>query len=134
MPDTVREWSLASPHRAGAKRTPVAQCPTCYADALARRALRRNAATTTRPAREAAERRAVERREGELAMMTLEDRRLDHLRTTPLRDLLKGARTHDDLEQIADARGFHRGWVEHRHEVPASADRSPARPRRTSPQ
>lgn len=110
MPDQDRVWSLDATKRRGAGIA-VAQCPSCYAmHPPAPRCP--SCGHSYEAARAEAERRDLERLEGELALLTAEDRRLRMLRTTPLATLLKAARTHDDLAEIGAARGYAPAWVD----------------------
>jgi superfamily II DNA or RNA helicase len=109
MPDMAREWSLdgASKRDSGAPATrqclecfaihrPMPTCPYCGFD--------------YEVAKAAAARREAERVEGELARMSPDDRRLLHLRTAPLAELLKGA-TFEAVDEIRRARGYQPGWT-----------------------
>ena len=110
LPDADRAWSLDATKRRGAG-VAVAQCPSCYA--MHPPGPRCPACGHSyEAARAEAERRELERLDGELALLTAEDRRLRMLRETPLATLLKAARTHAELEEIGTARGFHPGWAD----------------------
>lgn len=108
MPDEVRAWSLQGRDKKAAVPA-TRQCQECFA--IHRPAPRCPACGFDyEAARAAAERREVERREGELARLSPEDRRLKHLREAPLPELLKGA-SWDKLQEIATARGYSSNWV-----------------------
>ncbi|WP_419900613.1 DEAD/DEAH box helicase [Roseomonas sp. USHLN139] len=109
MPDEPRPWSLTGRERRSITVPATRQCPDCFA-------IHRPAACCPgcgfdyEAARVAAERREIERREGELARLTPEDRRLQMLRSAPLAELTAGA-TFEQLQEIAAARGYSPGWV-----------------------
>lgn len=111
MPDSDRVWTLEGTPRRARTVPAVAQCPDCYAlhhpgprcpacghDYAAAAEQRESAA---RAAREVA---------GMLTPITLEDARLAHLRKEPLRELLKGVKSWDDIEAIREARGYKAPW------------------------
>lgn len=109
MPDEPRDWSLAGRERKSTPVPPTRQCQECFA--IHRPAPHCPACGFDyEAARAAAERREIERREGELARLSPEDRRLRHLREAPLAELLKGA-SFDRLQEIATARGYSSQWV-----------------------
>ncbi len=103
LPDAPREWSLtSSPKRAQAAS--VRSCPKCYlAFAPAPRCpdcghvFAAAAAPSRAPAKAVA---------GELQDVTG-----NYLAATPLKTLVKNARTEADLMKIAEARGFKPGWA-----------------------
>lgn len=110
-PDWPHVWTLDGTPRRNRTAPAVAQCPDCYA--LHSPAPRCPAcghdyetAAAARAAREA------ERVAGELSMLTLDDIRLAHLRTAPLRELVRGAVAWADLDAIREARGYHPGWTD----------------------
>lgn len=110
MPDADRVWSLDATKRRGAGIA-VAQCPSCYAmHPPAPRCP--SCGHSYEAARAEAERRELERLEGELALLSAADRRIRLLRTTPLAVLLKATRTHAELEEIAMARGYAPAWAD----------------------
>ena len=107
--DDDHKWSLAGRPKREATLS-VCQCPACYAFHRPARTCR-YCGHDYAAAAAAAERRAIEIREGELARMTPEDRRLLALRSGPLKDLLKGA-DRKRLEEVALARGYDSRWID----------------------
>ena len=110
-PDWPREWSLEGTPKRAKTAPAIAQCPECYAihppgSACPACGYNYETAERERTAREAAI------RAGELSRMTLDDHRLLHLRTAPLKELVRGAVSWDDLEAISKARNFKRGWTD----------------------
>jgi superfamily II DNA or RNA helicase len=109
LPDEPRAWSLdgAKARRSNATRALPAlkRCPSCF--------------VVHKPAPYCpacghvyeSEARQVRQVSGELEK--LDPRRIAALRSTPLRALLRSARTDDDLRAIAEARGYKPGWVWH---------------------
>lgn len=109
-PDWPRDWTLAGTPKRARTAPAIVQCPECYAihppDPVCP-ACSFNYETAERER----VRREAERRAGELSRMTLEDHRLLHLRTAPLKELVRGAATWDDLDEIRKARGYKEGWT-----------------------
>jgi superfamily II DNA or RNA helicase len=109
MPDEPRAWSLdgAKARRANPPRTLPAlkRCPACFA--------------VHKPAQRCpacghvyeSDARHVRQVAGELTK--LDPARIAALRSTPLRTLLRTARTEAELRAIAAARGYKPGWVWH---------------------
>lgn len=110
LPDHHVDWTLDGVPRRNRAVPAVAQCPDCFAMHHPGPVCPACGYSYEQAAAAAAAREAI-RVEGELALMTLEDHRLAHLRGAPLRDLVKGAATYDDLAAIADARGYNPAWV-----------------------
>lgn len=109
-PDWPRNWTLEGTPKRARTAPAIAQCPTCYAihpPGPACPACGHDYVTAEREAT----RREAEQRAGELARMTLDDHRLLHLRTAPLRELVKGAATWDDLDAIRAARNYAAAWT-----------------------
>jgi len=110
LPDAPRAWSLEG-HAARQRRTAaVRRCPACgvvHASAGACPACGRAFAA----ARPNARGRDLAEREGVLREM--DATRLERLRCTPLRRLLRAAETWDDVEAIRRARGYRPGWTWH---------------------
>jgi DNA repair protein RadD len=109
MPDAAREWTLEG----RAKRStppPVRQCMSCYAAFSP--APKCPACGYVFPI--AARVRATDERAGELAEITGTDvdARLRHLREAPLKELLKAAKTREQLDEIRKARGYHHAWTQ----------------------
>jgi DNA repair protein RadD len=109
-PDWPREWSLAGTPKRARTAPAIAQCPECYAIHPPGPACPACGHDYETAAREHAAREA-EQRAGELSRMTLEDHRLMHLKTAPLRDLVRGAANFDDMDEIRKARGYHVAWT-----------------------
>jgi len=111
MPDADHDWTLEGRPKRARTAPAVAQCPDCFAmhrPAPACPACGHDYGAALE-AREAQDRKAREVA-GTLTQITLEDARLRHLRVTPLRELLKGITTWEDVEAIRDARGYDRRW------------------------
>jgi superfamily II DNA or RNA helicase len=119
LADAPREWSLDG--KAARRETPpVRQCPACYRVFAAGEA----PDCTTAPcglapdtASGSSERKAPEVIAGELVDLT-ETVRVGwapgtDLRASPLRDVLRHARTREQLAAVAAARGYSPGWVHH---------------------
>jgi superfamily II DNA or RNA helicase len=108
MPDADREWSLEGRSKRPAAPS-VRQCPECYA-AFAP-APKCPGCQFVFPIKA----RVVERKtaDGDLREITQSDveARLHYLRNEPLKALLKGAHTRDEIAEIAKARGYHHGWT-----------------------
>jgi superfamily II DNA or RNA helicase len=109
MPDATREWTLEGRAKRAAA-PPVRQCPACYAAFTP--APRCPACSYVFPVGQ--KRSAAAERDGDLTQITETDGdlRMNHLKTAPLRDLVKGAKTREALEEIRAARGYNRGWVQ----------------------
>lgn len=118
MPDAEREWTLDGRSKRPTA-PPVRQCPKCYA-AFAP-APRCPACGYKFPIKARAS--AGEVRDGSLAELTGDDvaARERHLKTAPLRELLKAAKTREQLEEIRKARGYHPGWVKKMLDFKAAA-------------
>lgn len=106
MPDAPREWTLAGKKRREKDQVPPArQCPNCYAvHAPAPKCPECGHVYEAAP-------REIEHVDG--ALEEIDAARLAVLRTTPLRKLLSRARSRDELQEIARARGYKPGWVHH---------------------
>ena len=107
LPDDPHEWRLEGrPKRAGA--APIRTCPECghlHGLAAAVCPACGHAYEIQRP--------TLRTVSGELREIGMRTRRLERLRTLPLRRLLNEAQTEADLREIAVARGYRRGWVRH---------------------
>jgi superfamily II DNA or RNA helicase len=108
LPDAAREWTLdGRPKRTTAA---IRQCPQCYAVFAA--SLRCPACGYTLASQsDRHTRRPRPEQDGELVELSAE--RLDALRNANLRDLLRLARTREDLQLIAAARGYKAAWIHH---------------------
>jgi len=106
MPDAPREWTLAGKKRREKDAVPpTRQCPSCYAiHAPAPKCPECGHVYEAAP-------REIEHVDG--ALEEIDAARLAVLRTTPLRQLLSRARSRDELQEIARARGYKPGWVHH---------------------
>jgi DNA repair protein RadD len=117
LPDSPREWSLDGRPRK-AKAPPLRQCKKCFA--LHAPAPKCPACGFVYPKVAGADGRKIEQREGELSEITGE--RLELLRQTPVRSLLKTAQSDADLREIAKAKGYKPGWVWHIKQERAGRD------------
>jgi len=107
MPDAPRAWSLKGKPRKekgeGEKAPPARQCPECYA--------------VHEPAPECPEcgfvyeapKRDIEHVAGDLA--EVDQARMNALRTMPYKRAVGQAKTRQELEELARARGYKPGWV-----------------------
>lgn len=110
MPDAPRVWTLDGRPKRDNSAPAVRQCPHCFAI---------HAPTPACPecgfdyaaAESAARRRELERREGELAEMTADDRRLAMLRDRSLVELVREAADFEAMDEIRRARGYKAGWT-----------------------
>lgn len=106
----IQPWSLEGRARRSGITPPSRQCPECFAIHSPR---------PTCPAcgfdydaaKAAAERRQIEQRAGELALMSAADRRIAMLRESSLDELVSDADTYDAMDEIRSARGYHPGWT-----------------------
>jgi superfamily II DNA or RNA helicase len=111
LPDAVREWTLdgAAPKKKKNKdepdAAPVRQCSECYCMHAPAPVCPECGHVYPVKSRE------VEQVDGEL--MELDAATLERMRTAPLRQLLSGAQSREDLQRIAKVRGYKRGWVQH---------------------
>ena len=107
MPDAPREWTLAGRPKGKKKEAPPAsrQCPTCFAVTAPVPVCPECGHQFVTAARE------IEHVDGTLSEIDAD--RLTALRQTKLHVLLKDARTEEDLREIAKAKQYKRGWVEH---------------------
>lgn len=118
LADTPRAWSLDGK---AAKRNPpsVQQCVDCFRvfAKAAQPDCDRQPCGLAPEAREAKERKAPEVIDGELVDLTETVRVAwapgTDLRASPLRDVLRHARTRHQLAAVAAARGYSPGWVHH---------------------
>jgi DNA repair protein RadD len=106
----VTPWSLDGRRRRLSAAPPSRQCPECYAihkpgPVCPCCGFDYDAATA------AAQRREIERREGELAEMSASDRRLAILRDSPLDELVSAADTYEAMDEIRAARNYKPGWT-----------------------
>ncbi len=109
LPDAARRWSLDG---LGRKPPPKGRTTTVFCSACAAVVPRSTdtCCACGAPARPAAA--AVQHGDGTLAEVTEEvAARMSALRSRPVPDLLREARTVDDLAAIQRARGFKPGWV-----------------------
>lgn len=110
LPDMSHAWTLNGrkkrSRKSDAEKGPaVKQCASCFLmnPASARRCIECDA--------EFEGGREVEVVDGDLA--EIDASMLETLRREPLGQLLSGAKTEADLKQIAKAKGYKRGWVQH---------------------
>ena len=108
MPDAEREWTLEGREKRS-RAVSVRQCPKCYAAFLP--APKCPECGHLFPV--AARRTSPEQRDGSVVEITAGtfDTREQRLRNAPLKELLKGANTLEQLKEIAKARGYHPGWA-----------------------
>jgi superfamily II DNA or RNA helicase len=107
LPETPRDWTLEGrPKKAKKDDVPPArQCPKCFAVHPPAPACTMCGHAYVAVARE------IQHVEGELSELSGD--RLAALKTRPLREVLRGADTEDQLKEIAKARGYKHGWVRH---------------------
>ncbi len=107
LPETPREWTLEGRKKKAKKddAPPARQCPKCFAVHAPAPACLMCGHTYEVAKRE------IQHVEGELSELSGD--RLDALRSRPLRDVLRGANTEDQLREIAKARGYNPRWVKH---------------------
>ncbi|ACI52220.1 type III restriction protein res subunit [Gluconacetobacter diazotrophicus PA1 5] len=115
LPDQPHDWSLDGRKKKD-KGEPVAtwRCEHCFAMNSA--VMRVCAECGERRASEGKDEddveRAAEVADGELIEMDPEmQERLQYLRSAPFKELMRKAKTDDDLREIAKARGYRAGWV-----------------------
>jgi DNA repair protein RadD len=108
LPDSPRQWSLDGRPKKD-KAPAVRQCKGCFA--LHAPAPSCPACGFVYPLPKGGGGRKLEQRDGVLS--ELSDDRLAELRSAPLRDLLKSAKSRDDLELIRKAKGYKAGWTFH---------------------
>jgi superfamily II DNA or RNA helicase len=104
LPDAPREWSLSGV-KTKARPPALRQCPQCYAihnPGPTCPACGHTSTPGNTPGRQ------VRAKDGTLVELSPEDVRLQ---SSPLRDLVREARTFDEMQHIADARGYAPGWV-----------------------
>lgn len=107
LPDEIREWSLAG-HQKRAPAVSVRQCEKCYA-AFRPQPKCPACGHVLAVAKKAP--RAIQQQDGELSEVDAE--KVRQIREANLKDLLRGAKTRDALEQIAKVRGYDKRWVSH---------------------
>ena len=112
MPDAEREWTLEGREKRS-RAAAVRQCPKCYAAFL--------------PAPKCPEcgflfpvstrRTAPEQRDGSVVEITSGsfETRAQRLRSAPLKELIREAKTFEQLQEIGAARGFRHGWARRMH-------------------
>ena len=107
LPETPREWTLEGRKKKAKKddAPPARLCPKCFAVHAPAPACLMCGHTYEVAKRE------IQHVEGELSELSGD--RLDALRSRPLRDVLRGANTEDQLREIAKARGYNPRWVKH---------------------
>ncbi len=112
LPDDPREWSLDAKKRKP-KAPGITTCETCFRAFPQGQARAMAADCEAEPCPlQATERKPREEMEvvpGQLQVVDAE--RLAHLRATPLRTLLTGRETREQLEEIRKARGYAPGWT-----------------------
>ncbi len=110
LPDEPRQWSLEGAARRPRADKPllpaILRCPACFALHT-----RRAVCPQCGHVHATAGGREVEHADGELVHIDAAAR--ERLRQAPLRELLAGARTPDQLREIAKARGYKPGWAWH---------------------
>jgi superfamily II DNA or RNA helicase len=110
MPDAPRTWSLDGRPKRDNSAPATRQCPECWAiHAPAPSCPECGFDYAASEAR--AKRREIEQREGELAEMTADDRRLALLRERSLSDLVREAANYEAMDEIRRARGYKPGWT-----------------------
>jgi DNA repair protein RadD len=108
LPDSPRPWSLDG--RPKKEKPPaIKQCKSCWA--LHSPAPSCPSCGFVYPKAKEGEGRQIEQRDGVLAEITGD--RLAAMRAVPIQQLLKGAKTRDDLETIRKAKGYKAGWTYH---------------------
>lgn len=119
LPADEREWTLDGQAKRERNAAAVRQCPQCYAAFLPAPKCPECGYVFPVEKRETAR----TQKDGELVEIgrTDIDARTQHLRDAPLKDLLKGARTREALEEIREARGYSHGWVRKMLEFKAGA-------------
>lgn len=111
--DAHRVWTLAGRKRRANDAPSISQCETCYrivmsADRQSTAAACDRDPCGLAPAPEGAGRREIEQVAGELVEWTRHD-----LASAPLRDVLRDARTPEQLDAVRRARDYSPGWVRH---------------------
>jgi DNA repair protein RadD len=108
LPDSPRLWSLAG--RPKKEKPPaIKQCKSCFA--LHAPAPRCPACGFEYPKAKEGEGRQIEQVDGVLSEISGD--RLAAMRAAPLSQLLKTAKTRDDLVKIQKAKGYAKGWIWH---------------------
>jgi superfamily II DNA or RNA helicase len=108
MPEADREWSLDGRKKRTKQTVAVRQCPGCFAmhaPAPACPSCGHAYAAAPEPKVE------LEVREGSL--QEIDGSRFETIRKAKLHELLKTAKTEEQLQEIAKAKGYKRGWIQH---------------------
>ena len=120
LPETERDWTLEG--RRGKEKATIdlRQCPKCFLTAAPRRVCK-GCGHEFAPAVVEGEARqlAIHTDDRRLELMTAD--RIAEIRNTPLKDLVKKARTKDDFQEIAEAKGYRPNWIAHAMEERARA-------------
>ena len=114
LPDMPREWSLET-RKKKAVTVKTATCKACFQVFAVKPGWAQDPCDDEPGClfaeREAADKPPLEVVEGSLEAMTAE--RMAALRAKPLREILTGNETREQLEEIRKARGYAAGWVWH---------------------
>lgn len=111
MIEQPRDWSLAG-RKKGVAAAEARQCPSCYAVHAPAPACPVCGHSYAEARKEGAgERAGPDQVDGELAEISAS--RLEQIRNAKLADLLKAAKTKEDLQEIAKAKGYRPNWVAH---------------------
>jgi superfamily II DNA or RNA helicase len=108
MPEADQDWSLDGRKKRPKVAVAVRQCPGCFAVHAPAPACPSCGHTyAAAPAAKA----ELEIREGNL--QEVDGSRFEAIRKAKLHELLKTAKTEDQLREIAKAKGYKRGWIQH---------------------